>query len=66
MEFQTASTREIPACPVCAGKLEVVYHRYEQHVGVCIDCHTSLTIPAKAWGIAENKRQLKTEFGRTG
>ena len=41
----------IATCPVCDGRMEVVYARNNQQVSVCIDCHTGLTIPAIAWDI---------------
>ena len=56
------STREpdevdAPACPICSGKLEIVYHRYHQKVYVCADCHVGLTVPGSAWTV----RRLKQE-----
>jgi hypothetical protein len=46
--FEPNEEVEIPLCPICGGKLEVVYDRYHQHVAVCADCMTGLTIPGKA------------------
>ncbi len=47
------------ACPVCEGKMEVVYNRNNQQVVVCADCHSGLTIPSTAWDIARVKRAAK-------
>jgi hypothetical protein len=64
--FQPNEAVEIPPCPICGGKLEVVYDRYHQHVAVCADCMTGLTIPAKAWAVRAQKRMQKKDFGKTG
>ena len=45
----------IAICPVCDGRMEVVYARNNQQVSVCVDCHTGLTIPAFAWDILRAK-----------
>ncbi len=47
---------DIPACPICAGKFELVYDRYHQKVVVCGDCHSGLTVPGSAWTVARLKR----------
>ena len=49
-----------PQCPVCQGKMELVYDRSSQQVCVCVDCQTGLTIPAAAWEIRRTKRGRKT------
>ena len=46
----------IPECPICGGKMELVYDRINQQVCVCTDCHSGLTIPAGAWEIQRKKR----------
>jgi len=46
----------LASCPMCEGKMEVVYQRNNQQVTVCIDCHASLTVPAAAWQISRAKR----------
>ena len=46
-------------CPVCGGKLELVYDRRHITASVCIDCHTGVTIPHDAWDVARVKRNLK-------
>jgi hypothetical protein len=56
----------IPACPICAGRLEVVYERSHQHVANCIDCHTTVTIPGRAWAVRYRKQQRNEGFGKTG
>jgi hypothetical protein len=48
---------QLPACPVCDGKMEKVYDRYHELVCVCIDCHSGLTIPASARKLAMLKRE---------
>ena len=31
---------DCPACPICNGKMELVYDRINQQVCVCTDCHS--------------------------
>lgn len=47
---------ELPDCPVCSGRLDLVYDRFKQKVYVCIDCHVGLTIPESAWEVVRQKR----------
>ena len=49
----------IKTCPVCEGRMELVYDRYHQKVCVCVDCHSGLTVPASAWVVARIKQQVK-------
>ena len=49
----------LTSCPVCDGTMEVVYSRNNQHVSVCADCHSGLTVPGTAWDIARVKREAK-------
>jgi ssDNA-binding Zn-finger/Zn-ribbon topoisomerase 1 len=49
----------VAVCPVCEGKMEVVYDRHHQKVVVCVDCQSGLTVPAGAWEIARIKRESK-------
>ena len=42
-------------CPVCDGRMEVVYARNNQQVCVCVDCQTGVTVPASAWERAREK-----------
>jgi hypothetical protein len=51
--------RLITTCPVCDGKMELVYDRHHQKVVVCVDCQSGLTVPASAWEIARIKREAK-------
>ena len=46
----------IEMCPVCAGVMEAVYSRAHQKVCVCVDCHTSITVPASAWKVKSAKQ----------
>lgn len=46
-------------CPICAGRMELVYDRHHQKVMVCVDCQSGLTVPASAWEIARIKRESK-------
>jgi hypothetical protein len=50
---------EIKTCPVCEGRMELVYDRHHQKVCVCVDCHSGLTVPASAWEVARYKQRLK-------
>lgn len=45
----------IEICPICGGKMEAVYSRAHQKVCVCMDCHTSITVPASAWKVKAAK-----------
>ena len=45
----------IQVCPICTGHMEVVYSRLHQKVCVCVDCHTSITVPQSAWNIKKDK-----------
>ena len=49
----------ISSCPMCGGKMEVVYQRNNQQVTVCQDCHSGLTVPSTAWEIVRIKRESK-------
>ena len=48
--------RTIPPCPTCGGAFERVYSRFGDNVYVRIECHTSMTVPRKAWDIADVKK----------
>lgn len=53
---------EAPAlgnCPICDGKLELVYSRHNQQVLVCKDCYSGVTIPSTARDIVRIKREAK-------
>jgi hypothetical protein len=58
-EHEQAVRPAIPTCPVCEGRMEVVYARNKQQVSVCTDCHSGITIPAAAWEIVRIKRESK-------
>ena len=47
----------IESCPICTGHMEAVYSRTHQKVCVCIDCHTSITVPAGAWQVKAGKQR---------
>ena len=71
LQFRPALTEALPeksepepldavaACPVCGGKMELVYDRRHITASVCIDCHTGITIPTEAWDVARVKRSMK-------
>jgi ssDNA-binding Zn-finger/Zn-ribbon topoisomerase 1 len=46
-------------CPVCNGRMELVYDRHHQKVVVCVDCQSGLTVPEAAWEIARIKREAR-------
>ena len=52
-------TPALLSCPICEGKMEVVYARNKQQVCVCQDCHSGLTVPATAWAVVRGKRDAK-------
>ncbi len=35
--------------------METVYHRPHQKVCVCVDCHTTISVPANAWNVTRDK-----------
>lgn len=47
----------IDICPICHGDMEAVYSRQHQKVCVCVDCHTSITVPVAAWDIRRKKKR---------
>jgi hypothetical protein len=49
----------LEVCPVCGGKMEVVYSRTQSKVCVCVDCHSGVTVPATAWQVVKAKRDAK-------
>jgi hypothetical protein len=49
------AARKVPPCPVCGAALERVYSRFGDTVYVCIECHTGITVPRRAWDIADVK-----------
>jgi hypothetical protein len=46
----------IPKCPVCGDRIELVYDRPTAKVCVCVNCHTGITVPARALSIADQQR----------
>ena len=59
-ERRDVETKPILAvCPICDGKMEVVYCRNNQQVTVCTDCHSGLTVPSTAWDVVRIKRESK-------
>lgn len=53
------SPRPSPTCPICEGVMELVYDRFNQHVYVCLDCHSGITVPASAAHVVQLKREKK-------
>lgn len=51
----------IPPCPVCGAALERVYSRFGEAVYVCIECHTGVTVPRRAWDIAAVKKAQRRD-----
>jgi ribosomal protein L37AE/L43A len=49
----------IEVCPICGGRMEVVYDRVQSKVCVCVDCHSGIAVPAKAFEVARAKREAK-------
>lgn len=49
----------IPICLLCGGKMAVVYDRANATVCACVECHTAVTVPARAWDIAIARGHLK-------
>jgi hypothetical protein len=50
-----------PFCPICGGKMQLVYDRPHQKVCVCSDCLSGLTVPQSAWTVAKTKREVNVE-----
>lgn len=49
----------MPQCPVCDGRMETVYERPHQKVCQCVECGSTLAVPAGAWNIASDKRRTE-------
>ena len=58
-ELEPEALDAVAVCPVCGGKMELVYDRRHISASVCIDCHTGITIPTDAWDVARIKRSVK-------
>ena len=56
---------DLPPCPVCREHLQVVYDRNHQVVAVCVECHTSVTIPDSAWEVRYLKRDVQWQSKRS-
>ena len=41
---------DLPRCPLCAGRMQLVYRRHDKTVCVCPDCDTSVNFAAPARG----------------
>ena len=50
----------ITTCPVCDGRMEMIYSRGHQDVSVCADCGSDLTVPTTAWEVLKRKQQKKS------
>jgi hypothetical protein len=50
-----------PICPICDGKMELVYDRLNQQVCVCVDCHSGVSIPSTAWVVKQIKRSNESK-----
>lgn len=48
----------ISTCPVCGGRMEIIYSRGHQDVSVCVDCGSDLTVPITAWDVLKQKQKL--------
>lgn len=55
--IETGPCDVIEHCPICSGAMEAVYSRQHQKVCVCVDCHTSITVPVAAWDIRRQKKR---------
>ena len=53
----------MPFCPICGGKMELVYDRPHQKVCVCVDCMSGLSVPQAAWLVAKKKREAEGTKG---
>lgn len=41
--------------------MELVYDRPTSQVCVCVDCHTGITVPPRAWAVATARGTLKAK-----
>lgn len=39
----------VPTCPLCGGKMELVHDQPAMKVCICVECHTGIHVPIKAW-----------------
>lgn len=60
-EAQEETPRKIPPCSICEGTMVLAYDRHGQKMCVCLDCHTSMTIPGSAWEVARAKRRSRAQ-----
>ena len=51
----------IPTCPLCGGRMELVYDRARVKVCVCTVCHTGISVPARAWAVAFQRGAVRPE-----
>ena len=51
----------VESCPVCGGKMSVVYERFALKVCVCPDCFAGIYIPSEAWDVAKRKHARPAE-----
>lgn len=39
----------VPTCPLCGGTMELVHDQPAMKVCMCVECHTGIHVPIKAW-----------------
>lgn len=62
MEFRGSDPlKKVPPCPVCGAAVECVYSRFGEDVYVCVECHTGITVPRRAWYVARVKNAQRRD-----
>jgi hypothetical protein len=54
---ETPDLCEVIPCPVCGGRMEMAYDREPLKICVCLNCLTSVSVPAEAWRAMEERRR---------
>jgi len=58
-DYSLVPCEAVPICPICGGQMELVYDRPEIKTCACVICHSGLSVPAEAWGIARARQRRK-------
>ena len=53
----TGPAQVVATCPICDGRMEMIYSRGHQDVSVCVDCGCDLTVPTTAWEVLKQKQK---------
>jgi hypothetical protein len=51
----------LPICPLCGAKVELVLDGPSAKVGLCVKCHTGISVPTDAWNAAVVRGTIKPQ-----